>query len=67
MSHHSTDSELRHLWGGGLPSAQADRVIRHLSRCEGCLSRLIEIDAQLTEAELPGDSADESQAALLVR
>jgi anti-sigma factor RsiW len=67
MSHHSTDSELRYLWLGRLPPAQADRIRLHLSRCEECLSRLIEIDAHLADAEAPEDSAEESHPALLAR
>jgi hypothetical protein len=57
MSHHSTDSELRHLWFGGLPAPQADRLRRRLSRYEECLSRLIEIDGRMAGAEPPGDFA----------
>ena len=57
MSYHSTDSELRHLWLGMLPPAQADRTRRHLVMCEKCLTRLVEIDHHGANAEPAGDRA----------
>ena len=67
MSQHSTDSELRRLWFGRLPAPQADRIRLHLSRCEECLSRLVEIDAHLAGVKEPGDSAEQSHPTLLAR
>jgi hypothetical protein len=69
MSHHSTDSELRHLWLGRLPGPHADRIRRHLVLCEECLSRLVEIDDQVSGAEAPTGAAakGEGQPASVAR
>jgi hypothetical protein len=70
MRHHSTDSELRHLWLGGLPAPHADRIRRHLALCEKCLSRLVEMDDQAADAEAPMGAAEakgESQPVSLAR
>jgi len=48
---------LRHLWLGGLPAPQADRIKRHLVVCEKCLSRLVETHDQGAGAEPPEGSA----------
>ena len=58
MRHHSTDSELRHLWLGRLPAPQADRIRHHLALCEECLNRLVEIDDQLANVEVQDSSAE---------
>ncbi|MGA3099586.1 MAG: hypothetical protein ABSF25_24290 [Bryobacteraceae bacterium] len=58
MSHHSTDSELRHLWLGRLPAPHADRIRRHLVLCEKCLSRLVEIDDQVDDARPSAGSGE---------
>jgi hypothetical protein len=70
MNHHCTDSELRQLWFGGLPAPADDRTRRHLSRCEQCLSRLLEIDGHGAGVELPWarvDPRDEHHPAALSR